>query len=214
MDSKTKFIVLMVILVLLYIASLGMGVMLNSSGDVTLDGLQRRAEGVVGSALEAFADRLDLRRLKCSGESVASGFALDVTSRDTDECVLRLDPGLDDDDEFVKTEIRLAPAPVASSGQTAKPPAVFLFANFAGEEFPQRSPHTDDCKFSEADLDPYNLVIRYEPNDASDTEWSCWLRRELPLSLTVTRAGGTLSMSLGCRDCGNRSQRKVALRMK
>lgn len=214
--SKKAFIIVLVILALLYIASLGMGVAFNSSGNVNLDGLQRRAGGAIGRAFEAFADRLDLGSLACNGQRVADGFALDVTSKDTHECVLALDPGLEDDDEFVKTEIRPAPRPASSSsGQAAQPPAVYLFANFTGDEFPQRSPHTDDCEFSEGSLDAFNLVIKYEPDDASGSDgWSCWLRRELPLSLTVTRAGGTLTMTLTCRDCGNRPQRKVALRMK
>lgn len=212
--SKKSFIIVLVLLAVLYLASLGMGVAFNRSGESDLDALQRRAGGWVGGIFESLADRLDLRRLRCNGESVADGFTLDVTSRDTHECVLVLDPGLENDDDFVKTEIRLAPRPASSSGETAKPPAFYLDAGFTGEQFPRRSPHTDDCTFDEEDLDAYSLRISYTPDDDPDTDWRCWLRRELPLSLTVTRGGGTLSMSLECRDCGNRAQRKVKLRMK
>lgn len=214
MDSKKVFIIVLVILVLLYVASLGMGVAFNSDSEADLGQLERRAKGTIGSVFEAFADRLVLDGLECNGANVADVFTLDFRRADSPSCELFFNPPLEDDDEFVKTELRLAPRPVGQAQGAAAPPKVFLFAGFTEENFPQADRDREKCFLDRDGLPAYRLELRYTPGDAPSTDWQCWLERELPLSLTVTRGGGTLAMTLVCDDCGNRDRRRLELRMK
>ena len=212
--SKKGFIILLVILAVLYIASLGMGVVLNSSEEVDLDALQKRAGGWIGRQMDAFADRLDLGGLQCGGASVADGFALKAGA-DENECTLDFEPGLDDDDEFVKTELRFTPLSTQEREKAGQPPTVYVNGCL---------PEDDDAVSSGADdaesepvvetLRPYRLQVTYVPKGESADDPPCWLKRELPLSLTVTRGGGTLTLTLVCTNCGDGASREAKLRLK
>lgn len=213
--SKKGFIILLVILAVLYIASLGMGVAINSSDEADLDKLKRRAGGKIGALFEAFADRLELRGLQCNGEAVAGSFTLNFSGGGRESCELVFNPDLEDDDDYVKTELRLAPRPAGqASGGAAATPTVYLDAGFTEKEFPKSERDEARCKLEGEKLDAFRLEVRYTPSDEPKTDWSCSLEQDLPLSLTVTRGGGTLALTLVCDECGNRDTRKAALRMK
>lgn len=214
MDSKKIFVIVLVILAVLYLASLGAGIAFNRQNEVNIERLQRRAEGRTGALFEFFAERLELRTLECNGKKVADRFTLDFSGNDTDTCMLALSPKLEDDDDFRKTELRFAPLPVNPSGGPDKPPTVYLAAGYIEENFPKADRDEGKCFLTSEPPEAFRLEVTYTPSDDPATDWGCWLQRDLPLKITVTKGGGTLKLELVCDDCGDRNHRRALLRMK
>ncbi|MCH9693176.1 MAG: hypothetical protein K0U72_01595 [Gammaproteobacteria bacterium] len=200
MSSRTKLILLLVIITLLFIAVLFADVLVKQSqkdpGDP--DSLTAMFDGAFSQAVQALAPKLKLTGLRCEQQRVDRVFTLNASRR---ECAIDIPRKKD-------TDVRTAELSAKASGLD-----VYVFAEFDEMDFPERKRDREKCILDGGPLNPFRLEVKYTPKKAPKSSWHCWLKQERggAIAIVVLEKGGRLDLT--CVGCDS-SSRSVGMQMR
>ncbi|MFT7224341.1 MAG: hypothetical protein ACI82Z_001898 [Cellvibrionaceae bacterium] len=189
--DKRILIVSAVLIVLGYLATLGMGLS-QDNGSTGMDNATPSWTKVIGAVMSPFAPRVDLTNLRCFNEPVSSFFTLNAASSSC-TIIFSKSSGLTGDEDFWKTEVQ------ASSSSGTKVPV------YSKSKFDTKEDAPSNCGTST----PQGLWLKIEYSASTSEEssggYDCWLPQEdSSASFTVLAEGGRLTLScVGCSS--NRS---------
>lgn len=188
MSTRTKLILLFVVLALLVVAILLLDVLRKSGEDQkpSLAELSALGGGVGEWLADQFAERLNLGVLRCGTQILSKT----VTLSDAADCAIRIPRDRDH-------EVRVTDIAVQSPNLQ-----VFVRATFTEDDFPKADRDPTRCLISEGQLPGKRLVIEYVPRKPPKGEvWSCWQRQEPGQSVRIAATGEGGELTLACRDC-------------
>jgi hypothetical protein len=206
---RTKLILLIVVVGLLFVATLIMGVFTNDAGNGGLDDLKSSWVKGFGGLSARFAPPIELAKLRCKEtpkQPIGSVFEQRVDrpfelTEAHPACEIEI-PG-DRTREYRRAELKVI-------GTTA---TVYLRAQFQEKYFRINERDKTKCFFDHEPRDAFRMEMRPVGGDADDGTWECWLKQKPnePISLTALREGARFVLT--CVGCKSEGQRVIRMKM-
>ncbi|WPD22660.1 MAG: hypothetical protein SD837_21050 [Candidatus Electrothrix scaldis] len=197
--NKRNLIILGSVLTAVYFAILTLGI---HNGGKKTSGLDEVKEyqwpALINKLLAPFAPAVNLAKIECNGHPAQELFVLNAQQQ---SCTMELTPGLEGDEKFWKTEVRL-------SHENEQDLKVFIKVPYKDD------PPSEKCE-TEIAPSPFSLTVEYT-YDGQTGDNICWLSPDEKdqISLTVMKDEDKPTLTLSCVGCTEENRRKIKLKMK